>query len=390
MLLPSLTGCSGFFPAVPVTPPNPSGNTGSSVYVANGTTGSIASFSIVAATPAVPATATVPATPAIPASLTSLSNPPFAAGYQPLSMAVTPNNSFLYVGGGSGIYLYLINSNGSLSTPAAGANQTVANTASLTISPDGQWLIALDGSTQQLDIFQINSSTGALISVVANPNQLPTYSVQSGVWQPTLVRISPDGTLIFAALGTGGDVVFSFNTSTGQAVDLQYLSTGNKQTSDFGLAVDPNTAYLYVARSGVNGGVAVFSIGSGGLLTPVKGSPFAAGNGTYSLAMDPTGAYLYAANRTDGTISGFTIVPATATAPLTLTPISGSPYPTGSIVQSLGIDSTGKYLLAAALGGNPDLTLYSFDATTPGKLDKAAIAATDTDPAGAVAIALTR
>ena len=389
MALPSLTGCSGFFPAVPIAPPNPSGNTGNSVYVANLTTSSIASFAIVAATPAVPATPTAPATPAIPASLTSLSNPPLSAGYQPLSMAVTPNNAFLYVGGVSGIYLYLINPNGSLSTPTAGANQAVAYAASLTISPDGRWLIALDGTTQQLDIFQINSSTGGLTSVVPNQNQLPTYSVQSGVWQPTSVRISPDGTLIFAALGTGGDVVFTFNTLTGQAVDVQYLSTGNKQTSDFGLAIDPNTAYLYIARSGVNGGVAVFSIGSGGLLTPVKGSPFAAGNGTYSLVLDPTGAYLYAANRTDSTISGFTIVSASATAPLTLTPLSGSPYATGATVQSLGIDSTGKYLLAAAPGGNPDLTLYSFDASTPGKLDKAATAVSDTNPAGAIALALT-
>jgi hypothetical protein len=58
-------------------------------------------------------------------------------------------------------------------------------------------------------------------------------------------------------------------------------------------------------------------------------------------------------------------------------------------VQSLGIDRTGKYLLAAAIGGSPDLTMYSFDITTPGKLDPATSITTDTDPAGAVAVALT-
>jgi hypothetical protein len=58
-------------------------------------------------------------------------------------------------------------------------------------------------------------------------------------------------------------------------------------------------------------------------------------------------------------------------------------------VQSLGIDRTGKYLLAASVGGGPDLTMYSFDVTTPGKLDPATSAATDTDPAGAIAVALT-
>ncbi len=383
-----LMGCAGFFPPIV----NSGGNgtvTGNTVYVANLTTSSIASLSIVPATAAVPATGTAPAVPAAPAGLTVLANSPLSAGYAPLSMAVTPNNAFLYVGGVNGIYLYLISTNGTIAPPSAGANQAVAYAASLTVSPDGQWLIALDGTTQQLDIFQINSSTGALTSVGAG--KPPVFSITSGTYQPSSVRIAPNGALIFAALGTGGDVVFTFNTSTGAAANPQNLSTGssNATTSDFGLTVDANSAYLYVARSGTNGGVAVFSIGSGGALTSVQGSPFKAGNGTYSVVLDSTGSFLYAANRTDSTISGFAVTPATATSGPNLTPLTGSPYATGSTVQSIGIDSKGKYLLAAAPGGNPDLTMYSFDATVAGQLDLAVKAATGNDPAGAVALALT-
>jgi 6-phosphogluconolactonase (cycloisomerase 2 family) len=252
------------------------------------------------------------------------------------------------------------------------------------VSPDGQWLIALDGTTQQLDIFQINASTGALTSV----NAPATYPVTSGTWQPSDVRVSPDGTLIFAALGTAGDVVFTFNTTTGLATGPLTLSTGNAATGDYGLAVS-KTGYLYIARSGTNGGVAVFSIGSGGALTSVTGSPFAAGSGTFSVALDSTGTYAYAANRFDGTISGYTIVPSTTVLGLSLTPLSGSPYTSGTTVQSIGIDSTNKYLLAAAVGGKPDLTMYSFDITVPGKLNPATSMATGVDPAGAVALALT-
>jgi 6-phosphogluconolactonase (cycloisomerase 2 family) len=257
--------------------------------------------------------------------------------------------------------------------------------AAVAVSPDGQWLIALDGTTQQLDIFQINASTGGLTSV-----QSPaTYSINTGVWQPSDVKVSADGTLIFAALGTAGDVVFTFNTATGVAASSQSLATGNTATGDYGLAISAKTTYLYIARSGTNGGVAVFSIGSGGVLTPVTGTPFAAGNGTFSVVLDPTGTYVYAANRTDGTISGYTIVPGTTTAALSLNPLSGSPYTSGTGVQALGIDATGKYLLAVAVGGGPDLTMYSFDITVPGKLDPATSVATGTDPAGAVALALT-
>ncbi len=109
------------------------------------------------------------------------------------------------------------------------------------------------------------------------------------------------------------------------------------------------------------------ALGQAGALTPVTGTPFAAGSGTFAVTLDPTGTYVYAANRTDGTISGYTIVPGTTTAALSLTPLSGSPYASGTGVQALGMDSTGKYLLAVAVGGSPDLTMYSFDIPVPGE-----------------------
>jgi 6-phosphogluconolactonase (cycloisomerase 2 family) len=314
-----------------------------------------------------------------------VSNSPLAVGYKPVSIVVTPSNALLYVGAATGIFVYFINSNGSLTTPSSGSQPAGVFAAAMVVSPDGQWLIVLDGTTQQLDIFKITASTGALTSV----SNTATYSIQSGVWQPSDIRISSDGTLIFAALGTAGDVVFTFNTTNGVATSSQGLATGNTATGDYGLAVSAKTTYLYIARSGTNGGVAVYSIGSGGSLTSVTGSPFAAGSGTFSVALDTTGTYVYASNRTDGTISGYTIVPGATTSALSLTPLNGSPYGSGAGVQALGVDSTGKYLLAVAVNGGPDLTMYSFDVPVPGKLDPATSVATGVAPAGAVALALT-
>jgi 6-phosphogluconolactonase len=367
LALPVFTGCSGFFPPINGGGGGGGGSTGNRVYVANQAAGSIGAFTVGTGT------------------LTTVNNSPVVVGYKPLSMVVTPNNALLYVGAATGVFVYFINSDGSLTTPGTGSQPAGVFAPAMAVSPDGQWLIVLDGTTQQLDIFQINSSTGALTSVTSPV----AYSTTSGVWQPSDIRISPDGTLIFAALGTAGDAVFTFNTTTGVATSSQGLTTGNTATGDFGLAVSPNTTYLYIARSGTNGGVAVYSIGSGGTLTPVTGTPFAAGSGTFSVILDSTGTYVYAANRTDGTISGYTIVPGGTTAGLSLTQLNGSPYTSGSGVQALGIDSTGKYLLAAAVGGAPDLTMYSFDIPVPGKLDPATSVATGVDPAGAVAVALT-
>ena len=365
MMLPAFVGCAGFFP--PIHNGGGGGSTSNLVYVANQAANSIGAFAIGTG------------------KLTAVTNSPVATTYKPLTMVVNPANTLLYVGASTGIFVYFINSDGSLTTPTTGSQPAGVFATSLAISPDGQWLIALDGTTQQLDIFQINATTGGLSSVTSPA----TYSIQSGVWQPSEVHVSPDGTLIFAALGTAGDVVFTFNTATGVATSSQNLQTGNAATGDYGLAINSKTTYVYIARSGTNGGVAVYSIGSGGALTPVTGSPFAAGSGTFSVVLDTTGTYVYAANRTDGTVSGYTIVPGTTTAALSLTSLSGSPYTSGSAVQALGADSTGKYLLAVAVNGGPDLTMYSFDIPVPGKLDPSTSVATGTDPAGAVALALT-
>jgi 6-phosphogluconolactonase (cycloisomerase 2 family) len=367
MVLLLFTGCSGFFPPIHGGGGGGGGSTVNRVYVANRQARSIGGFVIGTGT------------------LAAVNNSPVATSYGPLAIAVTPNNSLLYVGANNGIFVYFINSDGSLTTPSTGSQPAGVFAASLAVSPDGQWLIALDGTTQQLDIFQINATTGGLSSVTAPA----TYSATSGVWQPSQVRVSPDGTLIFAALGTAGDVVFTFNTTTGVATSSQTLATGDVATGDYGLAISAKTTYLYIARSGTNGGVAVYSIGAAGALNPVNGSPFAAGGGTFDVALDNTGTYAYATNRSDGTISGYTIVPGTTAAGLSLTPLSGSPYPSGSFVQSIGADSTGKYMLAAAFSGGPDLTMYSFDTTVAGKLNQATSVATGVDPAGATELALT-
>jgi 6-phosphogluconolactonase (cycloisomerase 2 family) len=199
-----------------------------------------------------------------------------------------------------------------------------------------------------------------------------------------MVKVSPTGNYVFAALGNGGDRVFSLNTTTGTTTYVQGLQLTSSSTNDNAVAVDSTGSYLYVARSGTNSGIAVYTIGANGALNPISGSPFAAGNGPFALAIDKTGKYLYAANRADGTISGYTIGTGS-----TLTAISGSPFDSGDFVNTLGIDPGGTYLLAGAGNGNPDLSMYTFDATTLGKLNLASSIATDTDPAGVNAIAVT-
>jgi 6-phosphogluconolactonase (cycloisomerase 2 family) len=229
--------------------------------------------------------------------------------------------------------------------------------------------------------YQIDATSGGL-----TPKVDVTYDALTGTITPRMVKVSPTGNYVFAALGNGGDRIFTLNTADGTLTFVPGgLQFNSPTTSDNALAIDSAGAYLYIARSGANGGVAVYTIGAGGALNSISGSPFAAGNGTFAVVLDKTGKYLYAANRVDGNISAYTIGTGSA-----LTAIAGSPFDSGDFVNSLGIDPGGTYLLAGANSGNPDLSMYTFDATTPGKLNLATSIATDTDPAGVVAIAATR
>jgi hypothetical protein len=57
----------------------------------------------------------------------------------------------------------------------------------------------------------------------------------------------------------------------------------------------------------------------------------------------------------------------------TLTGLTGSPYSSvGAQPYWLTLDKSQTFLLAANLGGSPNVQLFSFDATTVGKLDSGA------------------
>jgi 6-phosphogluconolactonase (cycloisomerase 2 family) len=315
-------------------------------------------------------------------TLTAVPGSPYTLPFYPTAVAVNPANTIVFVAGNSEILAYAIQSDGSLSALNSGGAVGYAAVASMDISPDGQWLFALDQNNISLEEFQINSSTGVLTQ-----DTPITYPVPSGATVVAQgVKFAPNGGYLFLALGTAGDVVYPFNTSTGALSVPLSLSLGLASTnSDNALAVSPDSTLLFIARSGPAGGLAVYTIGSGGSLAQVSGSPFTAGAQPYAAAVNAAGTDVYVANRTDGTISGFSIASGSGV----LTTLSGSPYQSGSGVTALAVDSSGAYLLAAANGGSPDLTMYSYDPTIMGKLDFSTSIATGTDPTGPVALAMT-
>jgi 6-phosphogluconolactonase (cycloisomerase 2 family) len=125
------------------------------------------------------------------------------------------------------------------------------------------------------------------------------------------------------------------------------------------VAVDPAGKLLYVANAD-NANVLAFSIDANtGQLTPVPGSPFPTGFiNSNDDVVDPSGRFLYVS--TNGSqVSGYTINSATGS----LTPIPGSPFPAGSFTFGLAIDRTGRFLYATNPSSN-NLSAYLVDSNT--------------------------
>ena len=354
-----LTGC-GFFPATTSSSSSAASTSADYVYVVNQTTGTLSGFVVGAGT------------------LTSIGSVALASGLVPASVVVTRPNTYVYVGGNGAITCYSIGGGGTVAAVSGGGAAAIANFVSLDTSPDGQWLLALDSATLTIYVYQINTSTGALTLAATPVNAVPG----SGAILPRSIRVSPNGAFVAVALGTGGDLVFPFTTATGALGASNNLAISAGYT-DNAVAFDATSSYLLIARaSSGTSGIATYSVNSSGGLTSVQ-TLAASGNAPFSLLLDSTGTYVYVANRGDATVSGYTLAAGNLTA------LGSSPYGSGSAVAALARDNSGKYILAAASGGSSDLTLYGFDAVTPGKLDAVAVAASGTDPAGSVALAAT-
>jgi len=361
-----LTGCGEFFTPVNNNPPGGGGK--SYVYVTNAG-GTLAEYSLSSG------------------ALTALSGSPISLPLAPTAIAVAPNNAFLYIGTATGIFMYIINSDGTLTE---GYNDTVVNlnangytVASMAVDPTSSWLLVAYQNQTELDAIPISSTTGIPTSaaIVAHSS--------SATLAPELI-ISPDNNFIYLALGTGGTEAIGFNHTSTSA---PFASTGQtiKVITNFtstGVAVDPTSTYLYIAEADtrtnpVAGNLRMFKVGSLG--TELSGSPYATGIGPSAVLADKSGDYVYAANSADGTISGFSV----DTTSQTLTSL-GDPFPTEKSPAALIEDSSKTYVMAVGNGANPNLWLYSFDATSLGTLDVGSTKSTaSVNPSAANGIAVT-
>jgi 6-phosphogluconolactonase (cycloisomerase 2 family) len=95
-------------------------------------------------------------------------------------------------------------------------------------------------------------------------------------------------------------------------------------------SVTPNVGYVFA-----------FAVGTGGVLTPVTGSPFAAGKLPSAIASDSTSKYVYATDYSSGNVLAFSVASGA------LTPLAGSPFPAGTAPAAIVVDQAFNYAYVA-------------------------------------------
>jgi 6-phosphogluconolactonase len=174
-----------------------------------------------------------------------------------------------------------------------------------------------------------------------------------------LSSTTPSRDFAFVANGAANDVAaFAIDAKTGALTPIAG-SPFAAGTGVVGVMVDPSGQFVYTANN-VPNDVSAYTIDKKvGTLTPILGSPFAAGNSPQPITTDPLGRFAYVTNSGDKTISAYTIDKKTGV----LTLVSGSPFATGNWCNELikkstrGVDDPGQTPIMFV----SDIPLKNFD-----------------------------
>ena len=299
-------------------------------------------------------------------ALTPVPGSPFATGVFPISATVDPNGRFVYVANAGiptnvySVSAYAVNQKSGALTEIPGSPfATGVQPASVTINPNGRFAYVADAGLDDGDIavYTVNATTGALTPVAGSPF--------AAGHEATSLAVSPNGKFVYVTNNivqfsdlTGGVSAFVVNASSGPLTPVSG-SPFAAGMETFGMAIHPNGRFAYVANA-LSNDISVFSINvTTGALTPVPGSPFAADLGSTSVALSPNGRFAYVANGAASTVSAYTINTTTGA----LTPVPGSPFAAGSNPFSVTVSPDDQFAYVANNAGN-NVSAYTIDATT--------------------------
>jgi 6-phosphogluconolactonase (cycloisomerase 2 family) len=138
------------------------------------------------------------------------------------------------------------------------------------------------------------------------------------------------------------------NTAIGASYWPLALSGKTDVLVPTGVNVLASGSYVYVTAYDSSvapsvGYVFGFSVGSGGALTPLSGSPFAAGTQPSAIASDPSSAYVYVTDYAKGEVLGYAVAGSGSLSPLTSGAGGSNLFKSGNEPSAIVVDRNSAY-----------------------------------------------
>ena len=174
--------------------------------------------------------------------------------------------------------------------------------------PSGRFVLHVDLGLDQILVWKFDVEKGTL-----SPAETPAVSLPAGDG-PRHFYFHPNGKWFYSIQEEGSTVVlFDYDATSGRLTDRQTISTlpagytGSNFCSE--ILVSADGKFLY-AGNRLHDSIAIFSIGSDGLLTYL-GEEWTRGNYPRSFNIDPSGKFLYCCNQRSDNVAQFEINPQT-------------------------------------------------------------------------------
>jgi 6-phosphogluconolactonase len=262
-----------------------------------------------------------------------------SGGTTPVALALSPSYSDLYVANqvGQNIVHFSLAYNGVLTMKDS---VTLAATpVAMTVSPDGNTLYVISGTstvnpdgtinvvsgTPSATLTAFPLSSGAIGSAGSSLN-LTIPGNPSDLVVPTAVAVLANGNAVYAtvydlsAYNPGGTTtstahpgwLYGFTTGSGGALTPTPDSPYQAGVKPSGVAADPTNTYVYVTDFASNQMIG-YGIYSGYQLNFLLNGPYKTGGQPSGIQVDPRAKFIYVSNSLDSTVSAYVIDQSTGT-----------------------------------------------------------------------------
>ena len=218
----------------------------------------------------------------------------------------------------------------------------------LATDPSQKFLYAGNLNNFSMSGFAIDPAAGTLAPLPNSP-----FSTQF----PWAIAVHPSGKFLYVASGPGSILVYSLDASGTPTFTSSRIDSANGGT--IALALDPLGKFVYTANVNANT-VSAYSVDlSTGAVTPVLGSPFAAGSNPFSVTVDPSGRFLFVPNVNGQNVSAYTINSGSGG----IVPIPGSSFSVGQIPKFVAVYPSAAFAYVLNQSSNT-ISVFTIDSTT--------------------------